>query len=147
MSGERKLKGFATKLVPKKGSAMWAAIGSCGALAGLTPRRGTRQVYGTYVRAVERGLAELRTLLAYPIRHASIARPPHPCACTFAATVPLAEPHLWRIRIVAIYTRPKRTAEQERADVVAWLRLKVESESAYRFATGIEQGQHVGAAK
>lgn len=53
----------------------------------------------------------------------------------------------YRIRIIAIYTRPKRTAEQERADVVAWLRLKVESESAYRFATGIEQGQHIGAAK
>jgi hypothetical protein len=50
------------------------------------------------------------------------------------------------VRIVAIYSRPKRTAEQERADVVAWLRLKVESDTCLAMATGIERGQHVGKA-
>jgi hypothetical protein len=47
------------------------------------------------------------------------------------------------VRIVAIYSRPKRTAEQERADVVAWLRGVNNLQSAGH----IEQGSHVGAAK
>ncbi len=51
---------------------------------------------------------------------------------------------IWRVRIVAIYSRPKRTAEQERADVVAWLRA--DGQTGAVLAHRISLGDHVGKA-
>lgn len=45
---------------------------------------------------------------------------------------------------------PQRTAEDERADVLAWLRRPtdpVDEVLTLRWARGIERGEHVGAAK
>lgn len=48
-----------------------------------------------------------------------------------------------RLRVLPVYSRPKRTAEQERADVVAWLANKFDA----KVASEVAEGAHVGAAE
>lgn len=50
---------------------------------------------------------------------------------------------LHRLRILPLYAEQKRTVEQERADVVAWLEDKFDRKAADEVAAGA----HVGAAK
>lgn len=117
MSGrERVLKGYAVKLVSGE-DAVWTMDGESGITA-RSPH--SRCAFATYGAALETSLKSYNRLLG--------------------------SGRAWRIRIVAIYTRPRRTAEQERADVVAWLRHR-STDDARILAARIEHGQHIGAAK
>lgn len=52
----------------------------------------------------------------------------------------------WRVRIVAIYTKPKRTAAEERADTIAFLRTVIGPGIADALKL-LESGVHEGASK
>lgn len=51
------------------------------------------------------------------------------------------------VRIVAIYRKPKRTAEQEHADVVAWVGSRPAWTSANTIFLGLKERKYIGAAQ
>lgn len=118
MSGARKLKGYAAKLVP---------------------------VHDAY-KVEWAGKRAFEHTADKKLRHISNSYLDALCgAVTVLAHMPAQDDY--RIRIVAIYTLPKRTAEQERADVLAYLAaLRVGAQIA-DVHNSIRLGSHVGLSK
>jgi hypothetical protein len=117
MSG-RKLKGYAVKLVPLKGngSPLWHTKEPLG---GLTSRKADRKILDSYLSALGVGMDELKRMTAV---------------------------YAWRICVVAIYTKPKRTAAEERADTIAFLRTVIGPGISDALKL-LESGVHEGASK
>jgi hypothetical protein len=103
---ERKLKGYAAKLVGPEGKVLWVASGGV-----ATPNKHARLV------------------IPFITIHLQ-------SACD--AIDRMDRDEVWKPRIVAIYSRPKRTAEAERAKVVDYLI----SGNLMLVALDIEEGAH-----